>query len=89
MQQSYQWVLETIERGNTIIYGINTGFGSLAQVPIALEQTRQLARNLILTCLVGVGEPLPLEIVRAMMLVRANIFARARRASCAFSRKTA
>lgn len=76
MQQSYQWVLETIERGNTTIYGINTGFGSLAQVPIALEQTQQLARNLILTCLVGVGEPLPIEIVRAMMLVRANLFAR-------------
>lgn len=76
MQKSYQWVIDTIERGHTTIYGVNTGFGALARVPIALEQTRQLARNLILTCLVGVGEPLPIEVVRAMMLVRANIFAR-------------
>lgn len=75
MERSYQWVFETIEQGSTTVYGVNTGFGSLARVPIAFEQTRQLARNLILTCLVGVGEPLPVEIVRAMMLVRANIFA--------------
>ncbi len=74
MRKSYQWVMEQIERGSTV-YGVNTGFGSLAHVPIALEQTRQLSRNVILTCLVGVGEPLPVEIVRAMMLVRANIFA--------------
>ncbi|HEY6406270.1 MAG TPA: histidine ammonia-lyase [Ktedonobacteraceae bacterium] len=76
MNESYQWIVDTIERGNTIVYGVNTGFGSLARERIALEQTRQLSRNLILACLVGVGEPLSLEIVRAMMLVRANIFAR-------------
>lgn len=76
MNESYRWVADTIERGNTIVYGVNTGFGSLARERIALEQTRQLSRNLILTCLVGVGEPLTLEIVRAMMLIRANMFAR-------------
>lgn len=75
MQRSYQWVIDTIERGDMTMYGVNTGFGSLAHVPIALAETRQLARNLVLTCLVGVGEPLPEEIVRAMMLVRANLFA--------------
>jgi histidine ammonia-lyase len=68
MNESYQWIVDTIERGDTTVYGVNTGFGSLARERIALEQTRQLSRNLILTCLVNVGEPLSLEIVRAMML---------------------
>ncbi|HKV83305.1 MAG TPA: histidine ammonia-lyase [Ktedonobacterales bacterium] len=76
MEASQRWIAETIARDEATVYGVNTGFGSLAKVRIRSDQARQLSRNLILTCLVGVGEPLSVEIVRAMMAQRANMFAR-------------
>ncbi len=76
MEVSQRWIAETIASDQATVYGVNTGFGSLARVRIKPDEARQLSRNLILTCLVGVGEPLPIEVVRAMMLLRANMFAR-------------
>ena len=58
------------------VYGVATGFGPLAQVRIAPDQTRQLSRNLVLSLIVGVGPPLGEDIVRAMMLIRVNTFAK-------------
>ncbi len=75
---SQQWIEDAVYRSDRIIYGVNTGFGPLARTRIAPEQARTLSRNLILNCLVGVGAPLPLEIIRAMMLIRINIFAQGR-----------
>ncbi len=69
---SQRWVQETIDSDKETIYGINTGFGPLANQRIAPEDAAKLSRNVILACLVGVGPDLPVEIVRAMMLVRAN-----------------
>src|SRR5947208_1905779 len=62
-------------RGDTI-YGVNTGFGKLAHVRIKPEQTRQLQLNLIRSHASGVGDPLPVDAVRAMMLLRANVLVR-------------
>src|SRR6266496_22056 len=62
-------------RGDTI-YGVNTGFGKLAHVRIRPEQARQLQLNLIRSHASGVGEPLALDAVRAMMLLRANVLLR-------------
>ena len=76
MEVSRRWIAATIASDSATVYGVNTGFGSLAQVRIKPDEARRLSRNLILTCLVGVGEPLPIEVVRAMMLLRANMFAR-------------
>ena len=59
-----------------VIYGVNTGFGSLANRQISADEARQLSRNLILLCVCGVGDPLPGEIVRAMMTIRANMLAK-------------
>ena len=59
-----------------VIYGVNTGFGKLAHVRIKPEQTRELQRNLIRSHASGVGDPLPVEAVRAMMLLRANVLVR-------------
>ena len=53
-------------------YGINTGFGSLANVQISREQASLLQNNLILSHAVGCGDPFPTEVVRGMMLLRAN-----------------
>src|SRR5437016_5229432 len=62
-------------RGDTI-YGVNTGFGKLAHVRIKPEQTRALQLNLIRSHASGVGDPLPVDAVRAMMLLRANVLLR-------------
>jgi histidine ammonia-lyase len=61
-----------VARGETI-YGVNTGFGKLAHVRIPPEQLRALQLNLIRSHASGVGEPLSIEAVRAMMLLRANV----------------
>ena len=62
----------TIIESNKAVYGINTGFGIFADKQIAHEDSSKLSRNLILSHAVGTGDPFPLEIVRAAMLVRAN-----------------
>jgi histidine ammonia-lyase len=62
--------------GGLTIYGINTGFGKLANVRIAQDQLDQLQINLIRSHAAGVGAPLPPDIVRALMLLRANVLIR-------------
>jgi histidine ammonia-lyase len=76
MQRSHTWVDESIRQDGRVIYGVNTGFGSLATRQIAAEEARQLSRNLILLCVCGVGEPLAADVVRAMMVIRANMLAK-------------
>jgi histidine ammonia-lyase len=73
MLSSSEWVQRSIHQEGKVIYGVNTGFGSLATQVIQPEQARQLSRNLILLCVCGVGQPLPIEVVRAMMVIRANM----------------
>ena len=58
------------------IYGINTGFGKLANVRIAADQLDQLQVNLVRSHAAGVGAPLPKDAVRAMMALRANVLLR-------------
>ena len=76
MSASYAWVADAIRGQGKVIYGVNTGFGSLANRQISADEARQLSRNLILLCVCGVGDPLPGEIVRAMMTIRANMLAK-------------
>ncbi|MBI5066716.1 MAG: histidine ammonia-lyase [Deltaproteobacteria bacterium] len=57
-------------------YGINTGFGTLAEVRIADGDLQKLQRNLVLSHAAGVGEPLPLPEARALVLLRANVLAK-------------
>src|SRR2546430_819498 len=68
-------VESAVARGDTI-YGVNTGFGKLAHVRIKPDQVRDLQLNLIRSHASGVGEPLPVDAVRAMMLLRANVLLR-------------
>ncbi|HEU4698144.1 MAG TPA: histidine ammonia-lyase [Gemmatimonadales bacterium] len=68
-------VERAIASGQTI-YGINTGFGKLANVRIPGDQLDQLQTNLIRSHAAGVGAPLPPEVVRALMLLRANVLLR-------------
>src|SRR5438309_5853555 len=68
-------VESAVARGDTI-YGVNTGFGKLAHARIKPDQVRDLQLNLIRSHASGVGEPLPVDAVRAMMLLRANVLLR-------------
>jgi histidine ammonia-lyase len=54
------------------VYGITTGFGRLASVRIAAGDVRQLQRNLLVSHAMGVGVPLATDVVRAMLLLRAQ-----------------
>ena len=56
--------------GNEAVYGVNTGFGKLASMKIAPEDTATLQRNLILSHCCGVGEPLPEDRTRLMMTLK-------------------
>ena len=73
MQRSHEWVERSITQDGKVIYGVNTGFGSLANRQISASDARKLSRNLIVLCCCGVGRKLPEEVVRAMMLIRANM----------------
>ena len=57
------------------VYGVNTGFGFLADVRISAGQVIELQRNLVRSHAAGVGEALPAEVVRGMLLLRAQVLA--------------
>src|SRR5688500_12123801 len=57
-------------------YGINTGFGSFAEVRIPHGSLSELQVNLLRSHAAGVGEPLPVPAVRAAMALRANVLAK-------------
>lgn len=57
---------------NKIIYGVTTGFGDLATVKVDTAKCTLLQENLLRSHAVGVGEPLPVETVKAIMLLRLN-----------------
>ena len=62
--------------GSDAVYGINTGFGKLAQTRIDASRTETLQRNLILSHCCGVGEPMPRPLVRLMMSLKLNSLGR-------------
>jgi histidine ammonia-lyase len=68
-------VIEEILASGQVAYGINTGFGKLAEVRIPSDQLCQLQLNLLRSHACGVGEPFSEEVVRAMLLLRANVLA--------------
>ncbi len=68
-------VVENILASGEVMYGINTGFGKLAEVRIADDQLAQLQLNLVRSHCCGIGEPFSEPIVRAMLLLRANVLA--------------
>lgn len=65
-------IVEKIENEKKVVYGITTGFGKFANVTISTEDCKKLQRNLILSHACGAGRPLPTDVVRAIMVLRAN-----------------
>jgi histidine ammonia-lyase len=64
-----------ILRGGEAVYGINTGFGKLAQVRIAAGDIAALQRNIVLSHAAGVGDPLPAEVVRLVLALKVGSLA--------------
>jgi histidine ammonia-lyase len=69
-------VIENILNQDRAVYGVSTGFGKLSDVHIGRDQITPLQHNLVRSHAVGVGEALPEEEVRALMLLRANVLAK-------------
>jgi len=69
-------VVDRRARGVEPAYGINTGFGSFAEVKIAPDALEALQLNLLRSHAAGLGEPLPPRAVRATMALRANVLAK-------------
>ena len=67
--------VEDALRGETAVYALNTGVGLLANVRLEADGIEQMQLNLVRSHCCGVGEPLAEDVVRAMMLIRANILA--------------
>ena len=68
-------VIEDIIDRDAVVYGVNTGFGKLADVRIPRNELRELQLNLVRSHACGLGPPLSETEVRAMMLLRANVLA--------------
>ena len=68
--------VERIIASGDAAYGINTGFGLLAQTRIPAEQLELLQRNLLLSHAAGVGEALPDAVVRLILALKINALAR-------------
>lgn len=71
-----QQVVQRAADGDAPVYGVNTGFGKLANQRISKAQLETLQLNLIRSHSVGVGEPLVPEIIRLMMALKAASLAR-------------
>ncbi len=69
-------VLEEFVHSDKPYYGINTGFGALAQRRIEKKNLKRLQKNLIQSHTAGVGPFLPADIVRGIILLRANVLAK-------------
>ncbi len=68
-------VVDALVDEGAVVYGLTTGFGALANRSIDRGDAARLQENLLVSHAAGVGEPLPREIVRAMLLLRANTLA--------------
>jgi histidine ammonia-lyase len=75
MNASRAAVARFLRDGHTV-YGINTGFGKLADVRIGHSDLQQLQLNLVRSHACGIGDALAPEETRAMMLLRANVLAK-------------
>jgi len=68
-------VIEELLAESAVVYGVTTGFGDLATTFVEPARSAELQEHLLMSHAVGVGDPFPREVVRAMLLLRANTLA--------------
>src|SRR5688572_3315179 len=71
IKASQQQVHQIVESNKTV-YGINTGFGILANTKISEEDTRLLQHKILQSHSVGVGDPIPVEVARLMLISKVH-----------------
>jgi histidine ammonia-lyase len=69
-------VIRRLAEGDQPMYGVNTGFGVFADQRIPPDHAAEISRNLILSHAVALGDPFPIDVTRAAMLIRANTLSR-------------
>lgn len=68
--------VKNIANGDKAVYGINTGFGPLCTTQISKDQTSELQKNLLMSHAVGLGDPIPVEIAKLMMILKVHALAK-------------
>ncbi len=74
IKSSMQYVADIVANNKTV-YGINTGFGILANTPISEDDTATLQYKILQSHSVGVGEPIPVEVAKIMMITKVHALA--------------
>ena len=72
IQKCRDYLNRKMETQKEPIYGVTTGFGSLCNISISKEQLSQLQKNLVMSHACGVGDEVPAEVVRLMLLLGAS-----------------
>ena len=75
IKRSGDYVASLVREGK-VVYGVTTGFGQFSEISISENETEKLQKNLIVSHACGIGRQLPLDAVRAVMLLRANALSR-------------
>ncbi len=74
IEKCRNYLNQKMETQKEPIYGVTTGFGSLCNISISKEQLSQLQKNLVMSHACGVGDEVPAEVVRLMLLLKAQNF---------------
>lgn len=70
IEKARNYLKNRVTKKQDTIYGINTGFGSLCNISISLDQIEELQLNLVRSHACGMGEEVPVEVVRIIMLLK-------------------
>ncbi len=76
--ESCRAMLENKIQAHEIMYGVNTGIGEFSEVVLSDEKIKEFQKYLIYNHAAGIGDPIPIEHVRAAMLGRINVHAKGR-----------
>src|SRR5208337_2595613 len=68
-------MLEKKVEAHEIMYGVNTGIGEFSEIVLNDDQVKDFQKYLVYNHAAGIGEPAPIDHVRAAMLLRANVHA--------------
>ena len=74
IKASQQYVQQIVDENKTV-YGVNTGFGILANTPISKEDTATLQYKILQSHSVGVGDPIPVEVAKLMLITKVHALA--------------
>lgn len=71
----HAFLAQTAQGSDRAIYGVNTGFGDLAHTRVSDDQLAELQRRILISHACGVGEDVPEEVVRRMMVLKVKALA--------------